>query len=130
MLPENQKNENKFDEILKKALKKHREPIRQDFTQELLAKIRTVEQQKALAKVIRQERAALAAFILLPVGAIAVMFAFPNLAAESAQLLTKLYSLIIQSIESFINQWQLWVSYTLAAAACLYAFYESLLREN
>jgi len=130
MLPENKQNERRFDEILKKNLKKHREPIRQDFTQELLAKIRIVEQQKALAKVIRQERAALAAFILLPVGATAVMFAFPNLAAESAQLLTKLYSPIIQSIESFINHWQLWVCYILAAAACLYAFYESLLREN
>ena len=130
MLPENKQNERRFDEILKKNLKKHREPIRDDFTRELLAKIQKVEQQKALAKVIWQERAALAACILLPIGMITVMFAFPNLVVQSAQLLTKLYSLIIPSIESFINHWQLWIYYILAAAACLYAFYESLLREN
>jgi hypothetical protein len=128
MLPEN--NERRFDEMLKKNLKQHREPIQKDFAQELLAKIQKVQQQKVLAKVVRQEKLAFAAFILLPVTAIVVIFAYPNLAIETARLMTKLYPLIIQSVKSIMNQWKLWICYILAAATCLYAFYESLLREN
>ena len=128
MLPEN--NERRFNEMLKKNLKQHREPIRNDFAQELLAKIQKVEQQKVLAKVVRQERLAFAAFILLPVGLIVVMFAFPNLAIAPTRLLEELYPLANQAFEYFIKEWKLWVCYILAAAACLYAFYESLLREN
>ena len=130
MLPENDKNECGFDEMLKKNLKLHREPIRKDFAQELLAKIQKAEQQKVLAKIVRQERLAFAAFILLPAGMIVVMFAFPNLAIAPTRLLEELYPLANQTFEHFIKEWKLWVCYILAAAACLYAFYESLLREN
>jgi sensor domain CHASE-containing protein len=130
MLPENDKNERGFDEMLKKNLKQHREPIRTDFAQELLAKIQKVEQQKVLAKVVRQERLAFAAFILLPIAAITVIFAFPNLAIAPTRFLEELYPLVNQAFEHFIKEWRLWVYYIFVAAACLYAFYESLLREN
>jgi hypothetical protein len=129
-MAENNKNEYRFDEMLKKSLKKHREPVRQDFAQELLAKIQKLEQQKVLEKVVREERVLSAAYILLPIAAIVIIFAFPNLAIESARLLAKLYSLIILSAKIFMSHWQLWICYILTAAACLYAFYESLLREN
>jgi hypothetical protein len=129
-MAENNKNEHRFDEMLKKNLKQHREPVRQDFAQELGAKIQKVEQQEVLAKVVRQERLAFAAFILLPIGTIAVILGYPNLAIETTRLMTNLYPLIKLAIASFVNHWQLWVCYILAAAACLYAFYESLLAEN
>jgi hypothetical protein len=116
--------------LLKKNLKQHREPIQKDFAQELLAKIQKAEQQKVLAKVVWQERLAFAAFILLSIGAIVIMFAFPNLVIAPIRLAEKLYPLIKLAVTSFVTHWQLWVCYILAAAACLYAFYESLLREN
>jgi hypothetical protein len=128
MLPENY--EYRFDEMLKKNLKLHREPIRRDFAQELLAKIQKVEQQKVLTKVVRQERLAFAAFILLPIGLIVVMFAFPNLAIAPTRFLEELYPLANQAFEYFIKEWKLRVYYIFAAAACLYAFYESLLADN
>jgi hypothetical protein len=129
-MAENNKIERRFDEMLKKNLKLHREPIRNDFTQELLAKIQKVEEQEVLAKVVLQERLAFAAFILLPIGAIVVMFAFPNLVIAPIRLAEKLYPLIKLSLTNFVNHWQLWVCYILTAGACLYAFYESLLAEN
>jgi hypothetical protein len=129
-MAENNKNEHRFDEMLKKNLKQHREPIRQNFTQELIAKIQKAEQQKVLAKVIWQERFLLAVYILLPIAAIVVIFAYPNLAIETSRLMTNLYLLVNLAVTSFVIHWQLWVCYILAAAVCLYAFYESLLREN
>jgi uncharacterized membrane protein len=129
-MAENKQNERRFDEILKKNLKKHREPIRNDFTRELLAKIQTAEQQNAIRKVVLQEKVSLAAFILLPVGVIALMFAFPGMVTGVGRLLVELPLLITQALITLMKQWQLWVYYILAAAACLYAFYESLLREN
>jgi hypothetical protein len=129
-MAENNKIERGFDEMLKKNLKLHREPIRQNFAQELMAKIQKAEQQGVLAKVVRQERLAFAAFILLPIGAIAAIFAYPNLTIETIRLMTNLYPLIKLSLTIFVSHWQLWVCYIFAAAACLYGFYESLLAEN
>ncbi|GEM_PF-3566839 len=127
MFPE---NEQKFDEILKKSLKKHREPIRKDFAAELLAKIQLAEQQNALRKVVLQEKISLAAFILLPVGAIALMFAFSDMVVEMGRLLVELPPLIGQILITLSKQWQLLVYYTLAFLACLYGVHEMLRPES
>ncbi|MBU1261059.1 MAG: hypothetical protein KJ757_05645 [Planctomycetes bacterium] len=119
-----------FDEILKKSLKKHREPIRDDFARELLAKIQMAEQQNALRKVVLQERVSLAAFILLPLAAIAVMFVFPDMVTGLGRLLAELPPLIIQALITLAKQWQLLAYYALALSACLYAAYEVLRPEN
>ena len=130
MLPENNKNEYKFDEMLKKSLKKHREPVRQDFAQELLAKIQKLEQQKALAKVVRQERAAWAALILLPIAGVILVLMFPNLLLVSSQLLETLYLLAKETAANMVQQWQLWTGYAVIAAIMIYAVYKILLTDN
>ncbi|PKL46486.1 MAG: hypothetical protein CVV39_07155 [Planctomycetes bacterium HGW-Planctomycetes-1] len=127
MLPE---NERKFDEILKKSLKQHRESIRDDFARELLTKIQIIEQQNAIRKVVLQERISLAAFILLPLATIAAIFAFPDMVAEMGRLLTELPPLIIQALIILAKQWQLLVYYTLIGLGCLYAAYQVLRLEN
>jgi hypothetical protein len=127
MLPE---NERKFDEILKKSLKKHREPIRDDFARELLTKIQIIEQQNAIRKVILQERISLAAFILLPLSVIALMFAFPAVVMETGQLLIESPKLMLQAVITLSKQWQLLAYYTLIGSACLYAAYQILRPEN
>jgi hypothetical protein len=130
MLPKNEQNERRFDEMLKKTLKEHREPIQLDFVRRLLAKMQKAEQQKMLAKVVRQERGLLATLILLPVAAIAVIFAFPGMVAEMGRLLTELPPLISQALIIIVKQWQLLAYYALAALACLYAVYQILMPEN
>ena len=130
MLPENKQNEQKFDQMLKKALKKHCEPIRKDFAHDFLAKIQTVEQQNVLRKVIRQERMLLAACISLPIGAIVMMLVFPNLLLVPTQLLETLYLLAKETAANMAQHWRLWIYYAIAAIAVIYAFYESLLADN
>jgi len=129
-MTENNKIDIRFDEMLKKNLKQHREPVRQDFAQELLFRIQKIEQQNALRKVILQERLSLAAFIFLPLATVIVIFAFPNLIIESARQMTILYSLIIELVKISINHWQLCVYYGLATAAMIYAVYETILADN
>jgi hypothetical protein len=130
MLPENNKNEYRFDEMLKKSLKKHREPVRQDFAQELLAKIQKLEQQKALAKVVRQERAAWAALILLPMAGVILVLIFPNLLLVPTQLYGTIYLLAKETAANMVQQWQLWTGYAVIAAIMIYAVYGVLLADN
>jgi hypothetical protein len=130
MLPENKQNEYKFDEMLKKNLKLHREPIRQEFARRLMAKLLTIEQQNTLKKVIWQERMLLSAFILLPVTVVILMLVFPSLLLSSLQLPQIIYLLMKEAAANIAQQWHLWICYVIAAAAVIYAVYESLLREN
>ncbi|MDD5011425.1 MAG: hypothetical protein PHQ00_04810 [Phycisphaerae bacterium] len=125
MLPE---NERKFDEILKKNLKKHRELVRDDFAKELLTKIQIIEQQNAIRKVVLQEKISLAAFILLPLSVIALMFAFPDIVMGTGRLLTESPQLMIQAVIALSKQWQLLAYCASALLACSYGAYEILLR--
>jgi hypothetical protein len=130
MFAENKQNERKFDGMLKKALKEHREPVRREFARRLLAKILTIEQQEAIRKVVRQERMLLAAFILLPAAVIISVLMFPNLLLVSSQLPGVLYLLAKETAANMVQQWQLWTSYAVIAAVMIYAVYEVLLADN
>lgn len=122
--------ENNFDNMLKKTLKEHAEPVSDEFAQQLLAKVQKIERQKILKKVILQERLALTGFILLPIAAIATAFFFPAVITAPAQQLTKLYPFIIQLGKGIAEHWQLYLYQMIAAAIAVYAVYESLLTDN
>lgn len=119
-----------FDEILKKSLKQHCESIRDDFTELLLARIEKIEQQRAIKKVIFQERMSLAAFILLPLAILTVLIIFPAIIIWAGQLLMQVPSLIYQSLIVLTGQWKLLIYYVLIGFAGLYAFYQLTAKEN
>jgi uncharacterized membrane protein len=128
MQPKN--SEARFDEMLKTELKKHRELIRDDFAQELLAKVEKIEQQKAIQKVVVQERLSLAAFIILPLIIIGAMIMFPSLIVNSGQIISKMYYVIGQSMHIITAKWQLFSYYCLVFLACLYTFYQMTAAEK
>jgi hypothetical protein len=130
MRTENKKNGDRFDKLLKSALKQYRQPVPAGFPQRMLDKLEQLEQQKAIRKVVRQERALLAACILLPVGVIAIMLAFPDLLLVPSRLLETLYLLASQTAASMAQQWRLWTGYAIVAAVMMYAVYEVLLADN
>lgn len=124
-------NERKFDEILKKNLKKHRESIRDGFAGELLTKIRTAEQQNAIRKVVFQERISLAAFIILPLAVIAIICTFPGMVAGVGRFLEELPPLIGQTLITLVKQQcQLLAYCTVAVLTCLYMTYDVLRPES
>jgi hypothetical protein len=130
MLPKNKQNERRFDEMLKRTLKEHREPVQREFARRLLAKILTIEQQEAIRKVVRQERTLLAAFILLPAAVAISVLMFPNLLLVSSQLPGVLYLLAQETAASMVQQWRLWTGYAVIAAVMIYAVYGVLLADN
>ncbi|OQA03324.1 MAG: hypothetical protein BWY69_00532 [Planctomycetes bacterium ADurb.Bin401] len=123
-------NDKTFDQILQKGLKKYNEPINNHFAQELLARIEKIEQQKALRRVLIQEKASLAAFILLPIIIIAMMIVFASVIANAGNLITGLVPSIFVLLKLMIKQWQMIVYYSTAALICLYVLYQTLAAEN
>ncbi len=117
--------EDKFDEMLGRALRGSPEPPflppaggkGADFTDRMLRQIREAEEQRILARVVLQERLALAGCIVLGIIAIVVAVVFPGIATSftkqiggfSAGCLTALDK-IPQAIEAVSNEWQLYMT--------------------
>ena len=71
-------NKDKFDEMLGRALQSHSEPVPAGFTERMLSRIEEAEQRRILARVVWQERLALAGCIVLGVLAIVAVAVFPD----------------------------------------------------
>jgi len=71
-------NEDKFGEMLGRALQSHSEPVPAGFTERMLSRIEQAEQQRILARVVWQERLALAGCIAAGIIAIVAVVVFPD----------------------------------------------------
>ena len=71
-------NEDKFGEMLGRALQSHSEPVPADFVERVLSRIEQAEQQRILARVVWQERLALAGCIVVGVLALVAVAVFPD----------------------------------------------------
>jgi hypothetical protein len=118
----------KFDRMLSQALHKHSEPVPAGFTARLLRQIKQAEEQRILARVVLQERLALAACIALAGTVVVLGSLFPDfvvtvfrsIAAGATARGEVLIERIPQTIEAFGGQWRL---YTILAAALGFAIY-------
>jgi len=128
MLADRLNKDDKFDEMLGRALRSSSESVPTDFTERMLGRIRRAEEQKILAHVVLQERLALAGCIVFGAAAIVAVAAFPGAIAavfqSAAGSLTArggaLVDRIPQTIEAVRDQWQL---YTVLAAMAGFAVY-------
>jgi hypothetical protein len=68
-----------FDEILARSLKRHSEPVPSDFTERMMSRVKEAQEQRILARVVLQERLALAGSIMLGAAVIilAIVFSGP-----------------------------------------------------
>ena len=73
------RHENDFDKMLKGALRARSLPVPGGFTDKVLKQIQSIDEQKMLAKVILQERLALAVCIIIPVATAVAVFAYPQI---------------------------------------------------
>lgn len=126
----NEKNTDRFDKFLKESLKQYRPQVPADFPQRMLSRLEQSRQQEALRKVVRQERALLAAFILLPIAGVILVLMFPNVLLILSQLYENIILVVQHTTNSMVQSWQLWAIYTAIAAFLLYAAYEVLLADN
>ena len=128
MLADRLNKEDKFDEILARTLRLSSQAVPADFTRRMLGQIRQAEEQKILARVVLQEKLALAGCFALATAAIIAMAAFPetiiavfnSIVGSFTERGGALVNRIPQSIETVRDQWQL---YTVLAAMAGFAVY-------
>lgn len=128
MLADRLNTDDKFDKMLGRTLRSFSEPVPADFTETMLRRIRQAEEQKILARVILQERLALAGCIVFGAAAIVAVAAFPDTIAAVFQSVAgsfterggALVDRIPQTIETVRGQWQL---YAVLAAMAGFAVY-------
>ena len=127
-MPTDKLSEDNFDRILGRAMRSSSEPVPADFTGRMLKRIREADERRILARVVLQERLALAGCIVLAAAAVAAVVVFPDAIAEvfrsAAGGFTEqgraLIDRIPQAIEAVQGQWQF---YTVLTAVFGFAVY-------
>ena len=120
--------DDKFDKMLGRTLRSSSPGAPADFSERMLRRIRQAEEQKILARVVLQERLALAGCIVFGAAAIVAVAVFPGAIAAVFQGVAgsfterggALVDRIPQTIETVRGQWQL---YTVLAAMAGFAVY-------
>jgi len=95
--------EEKFDKMLFQALQKHSGPVPADFTDRMLRQIREAENRRILARVVMEERLALAGCVVLGVTAIVVVAVFPSIAVSFKELVVASIDKVAQTIEAVLR---------------------------
>ncbi len=134
----NRPNENKFDQMLGRALQRHSEPVPADFTERMLRRIEEAEERQVLARVVLQERLALAGSIILGAAAIVVVVFFPgrvtgifgSIAGSFTQQTDALIGRIPHTIEAVRGQWQFYTVVGVVFAFAVYSLVDLLLGDG
>jgi len=134
-MSENKLGFGKFDETLERALKSHLEPVPADFTERMLSRIKEVEQRRILARLILQQRLALAGCITLLIAAIVSAVVFPDAVTavfksipaslvEQEQIL--IYG-VSQAIKAVRSNWQFYTIFAGVFGFIVYALADLLM---
>ncbi|GAG10494.1 unnamed protein product, partial [marine sediment metagenome] len=94
------KNKDKFDKTLRQALQLSSGPSPADFTERILRQIRQAEERRILARVVLQERLALAGCIVLGTLVIVMAAVLPGVAGSFTERIEVFISKIGQATET------------------------------
>ena len=114
--------EDNFDKTLAKALKSHTGPVPYNFTEQVLEQIRREHEQKVLARVVLQERLALAGCIVLGVIMIVVRVTSADVAVDFTELMRTSINKANETAALIISQWQSIAAFMVAMGFILYSF--------
>ena len=114
------KLEGQLDKMLEQVLQAHTEPVPADFTERVLRQIREAEEQRILARVVLQERLALAGCIVSGIVVIAVAAVLLSVAGGLAGQVGAFVGRIRQVIEAVSYDWQF---YTIFVGVLVFAAY-------
>jgi len=137
-MPKNRPNEDKFDEMLSRALQRHIESVPADFTERMLRRIEEAEERQALARVVLQERLSLAGSIILGAAALVAVVFFPgritavlgSIADSLAQKGDTFIGIIPQAIEAVRGDWQLYMVVGVVFVFAVYSLMDLLLGDR
>jgi hypothetical protein len=130
MLADKSQNEKQFDRMLTDGLRRCEKTVSADFADRVLSSVQLRAQQKLLAKVILQERLALAGCIVASIGTIAVIVFLQQITETLSGLTARLSSSIGQAIISGQFEWQPTMILTIAAVVAACGIFELFSAEN
>jgi hypothetical protein len=121
--------EESFDKMLSRALQKHSEPVPADFSDRILRQIREVEEKRILARVIMEERLALAGCIVLGIITITSLLIFPGIAISVRDLLWNSIYKITLTTEVTRYRWHSYIAFAGVLGFVVYYFIDLLVGE-
>jgi len=112
----NRLNEDNFDKMLGRALRSVSQSVPGNFTEKTLMRLRESERRRILARVVLQERLALAGCIALAAGLCTLVALYPDVILEAFEVFTGRVTMrgrlfvetVPQTIETVCGQWQLY----------------------
>jgi len=133
-------NEDKFDEMLGQSLRRHSEPVPAGFTERMLSQIEEAEQKEILARVVWQERLALAGCIVFGALAAIGVTIFPGRIAGVlrgiATGFTERGRAVVDgigqtiSIETVRSEWQLYAVLALVLGFAVFSLVDMLVGDR
>jgi len=121
---------NSLDEHLRSTLKSHSEAAPPDFTDSVLNQIRLSEEKRILARVVLQERLALAGAVILAVMMIIAAVALPAIAGRLTQHAETFAQAASRALETLSSQWRICAALLAAFVLAVYCLLDSLLTDN
>jgi len=122
--------EKQFDEMLRRALQGHSEPVPADFTERMLRQIREAQEQRILSRVVLQERLSLAGCIVLGIAVVVVVMFFPDIAVSLTEQLRGFISKVNQGIEVVRYDWQFYMVFVGLFGLAVYSLVDLLVGES
>jgi hypothetical protein len=134
MLADRLNKDDKFDEILGRNLRRSSQAVPTDFTRRMLSQIRQAEEKKILARVVLQERLALAGCFALGAAAIFAIAVFPDtitavfnsIVGSFTTKSSTLVNRVPQSINTVRDQWQFFTALAAMAGFAVYSLLDLL----
>ena len=123
-------NEKQFDRILTGGLRRCEKTVSADFADRVLSGVQLRAQQKLLAKVVLQERLALAGCIVASIGTITVLVFLQPITEALSGRTARLSGSIGQAIISGQFEWQPMMILTIAAVVAACGIFELFSAEN
>ena len=124
-------NADKFEKMLSNALHEHKEPIRPGFTDKVLTKIDTLQEQRILKAIVLRERISLAACIAISLAILGCILAFSGvIIANLSQLAQGLNTAIAQAETTVQQNWQIYLVVIGVIGFMLYGSYDLFFAKN
>jgi len=122
----NKSNKEKLDEMLRRALPRHTEPVPAHFTHKLLTQLRETEERRILARVILEERLSIAGCVAVATIAIVAALVFPSIAESFTNQIEAFVYKMSEAVEAVSRQWLFHTAFAGALAFAVYSLVDLL----
>ena len=126
----NEFNKDEFDEMLGAELRQHTEPVPADFAAKMLRRISQAEERRILARVVLQERFALAGCIVLGAAVIVLAVVYPGIADALTGQIAGLGDKLTKTVSAARLDWQVLVVFAAVFGFAAYGLWDLLVGDS